>query len=135
MLREDDLPAAQEEFNALLKEAPANHLRFQPADQHQTVQDVAWCNDIAFVDAEHHEHTVAVIRYLGTKPDAKTGRTTTRFKWITNCQVDSANVLELANHGGRLRWKIAPEGFNVQKHGGYALEHIFTHHPLSAKVF
>ena len=25
--------------------------------------------------------------------------------------------------------------FNVQKHGGYALEHIFTHHPTSAKVF
>ena len=23
----------------------------------------------------------------------------------------------------------------MQKHGGYALEHIFTHHPTSAKVF
>lgn len=135
VLREADLPAVQEEFHALLKEAPANHLRFQPADQYQTVQDFAWVNDIAYVDAEHRAHTVAVIRCLETKPDAKTGRTTTRFKWITNFAVDSSNVLELANHGGRLRWKIENEGFNVQKHGGYALEHIFTHHPISAKVF
>jgi hypothetical protein len=135
VLREADLPAVQEEFYALLKEAPANHLRFQPADQYQTVQDFAWVNDIAYVDAEHHAHTVAVIRCLETKPDAKTGPTTTRFTWITNFAVDSSNVLELANHGGRLRWKIENEGFNVQKHGGYALQHIFTHHPISAKVF
>jgi hypothetical protein len=44
-------------------------------------------------------------------------------------------VIELANQGGRLRWKIENEGFNVQKNGGYALEHIYTHHPVSAQVF
>ena len=54
---------------------------------------------------------------------------------ITNFEVHSHNVLELANHGGCLRWKIENEGFNVQKHGGYALEHIFTHHPVATKVF
>jgi hypothetical protein len=135
VLQEADLPAVQEEFQALLKEVPENHLRFHPADQYQTAQDFAWVNDIAYLDAEHHEHTVAVIRCLESKPDTKTGRTTTRFKWITSFEVHSRNVLELANHGGRLRWKIENEGFNVQKHGGYALEHIFTHHPVSAKVF
>jgi hypothetical protein len=60
---------------------------------------------------------------------------TTRFKWITNFYVKIINVIELSNQGGRLRWKIENEGFNVQKNGGYALEHIYTHHPLSAKVF
>jgi hypothetical protein len=99
------------------------------------VQDLHWVNDIAYVDAEHHQHTVAVIRCLETKPAAKTERKTTRFKWITNFDVQSTNVLELANHGGRLRWKIENEGFNVQKNGGYALEHIFTHNPVAAKVF
>ena len=135
VLREADLPAVQEECHALLAAAPENHLCFRPADQYQTVQDFHWVNDIAYLDAERHLHTVAVIRCLETKPDAKTGRTTTRFKWITNCRVKPTNVLELANHGGRLRWKIENEGFNVQKNGGYALEHIFTHHPTSAKVF
>ncbi|RLC74380.1 MAG: hypothetical protein DRJ03_17950 [Chloroflexi bacterium] len=32
----------------------------------------------------------------------------------------------LANEGGRLRWKIENEGFNVQKNGGYGLEHAYT---------
>jgi len=44
-------------------------------------------------------------------------------------------VIELANQGGRIRWKIENEGFNVQKHGGYALEHTYTRHVASAKVF
>ena len=135
VLREDDLPSVQEEFHALLAAAPENHLHFWPADPYQTEQDFHWVNDIAYVDSEHHEHTVAVIRCLETKPDAQGQRQTTRFKWLTNFAVHSTNVLELANHGGRLRWKIENEGFNVQKNGGYGLEHIFTHHPIAAKVF
>ena len=34
-----------------------------------------------------------------------------------------------------MRWKIENEGFNVQKKGGYELEHAYTNHPNSAKVF
>jgi len=57
------------------------------------------------------------------------------LKWITNFYVKVTNVIELSNEGGRLRWKIENEGFNVQKNGGYALEHVYTHNPVSAKVF
>ena len=35
----------------------------------------------------------------------------------------------LANRGGRLRWKIENEGFNLQKNGGFALEHAYSTHP------
>jgi len=59
---------------------------------------------------------------------------TTRFEWITNFTVEIIDVIELSNQGGRLRWKIENEGFNVQKNGGYALEHAYTHDPVSAKV-
>lgn len=135
VLREDDLPSVQEEFNALLDYSPKNHLRFRPADQYKTVQDFDWANDIQYVDSENNQHTVAVIRCLETKPDSKGVLKTTRFKWITNFHVTITNVIELSNQGGRLRWKIENEGFNVQKNGGYALEHIFTHNPVSAKVF
>jgi hypothetical protein len=73
---------------------------------------------------------------METKPDSKTKELkTTRFKWITNFKIKTSNVIELSNEGGRLRWKIENEGFNVQKNGGYALEHIYTHDPVSAKVF
>jgi hypothetical protein len=34
-----------------------------------------------------------------------------------------------------MRWKIENEGFNVQKKGGYQLEHAYTNNPNSAKVF
>jgi len=135
VLREDDLPSVQEEFNSLLDYSPKNHLRFRPADQYKTVQDFDWANDIQYMDSENNQHTVAVIRCLETKPDSKAGLKTTRFKWITNFHVTLTNVIELSNQGGRLRWKIENEGFNVQKNGGYALEHIFTHNPVSAKVF
>jgi hypothetical protein len=34
-----------------------------------------------------------------------------------------------------VRWKIENEGFNVQKRGGYELEHAYTNNPNSAKIF
>ncbi len=44
-------------------------------------------------------------------------------------------VVALANEGGRLRWKIENEGFNVQKNGGYALEHVYGQDATAGKVF
>jgi hypothetical protein len=70
---------------------------------------------------------------MGT--DSKGVHKTTRFKWITNLRVKTNNILILSNQGGRLRWKIENEGFNVQKNGGYALEHAYTTDPTAAKVF
>ena len=135
VLQENDLPFVQEQFNGLLDTFPENHLRFRPPDQYKTAQDFDWVNDIEYVDSENNAHTVSVIRCLETKPDAKGELKTTRFKWITNFTVKIINVIELANQGGRLRWKIENEGFNVQKNGGYALEHAYTRHAVAAKVF
>ena len=135
VLQEDDLSSVQEEFNSLLDCFPQNHIRFRPSDQYKTAQDFHWVNDIDYVDSDNNEHTVSVIRCLETKPGSKGELKTTRFKWITNFYVKISNVIELSNQGGRLRWKIENEGFNVQKNGGYALEHAYTHDPVSAKVF
>ena len=44
------------------------------------------------------------------------------------------NVVALANDGGRMRWKIENQGFNVQKNGGYELKHVYTNNPTSAKI-
>jgi hypothetical protein len=46
--------------------------------------------------------------------------------WITDLDVDAANMAEIAEVG-RSRWKIENEQFNVQKNGGYELEHNFGH--------
>jgi hypothetical protein len=135
VLQENDLPFVQDQFNGLLDTFPENHLRFRPTDQYKTTQDFDWVNDIEYVDSENNAHTVSVIRCLETKPDSPGVLKTTRFKWITNFTIKIINVIELANQGGRLRWKIENEGFNVQKNGGYALEHAYTRNPASAKVF
>ncbi len=135
VLQEGSLPTLQEDFEALLPLCPANHLRFRPADLYLAVQDFTWISDLTYSDSDHLTHTLTVIRCLETKPTAKPEPHSTRFKWITNLPVTAANVIELANRGGRLRWKIENEGFNVQKNGGYALEHIYSHNPVSAKIF
>ena len=62
---------------------------------------------------------------------------TTRFQWVASFNVTAQKVIPLAHQGGRLRGKIDAkrEGFNVQKNGGYALEHAYTQNPTAAKVF
>jgi len=135
VLQEADLPFVNEEFRALSKLAPENHLVFHTGVQTEIHQDLRWVNKIAYVDSQQNEHSVAVIECLETKPDANKQRHTTRFKWITNFKVTDRNVTLLANHGGRLRWKIENEGFNVQKNGGYALEHVYSQNATSGKIF
>jgi len=135
VLQEDDLPSVNEEFEALLPLAPENRLRFHTGSQNRTQQDYRWINDISYVDSKRKKHTLAVLECLESKPDSKDQRKTTRFKWITNFTVKAKHVITLANEGGRIRWKVENEGFNVQKNGGYELEHAYTRHPIASKVF
>lgn len=135
VLQEDDLPSVHEEFRALLPLAPENHLSFLTGVQREIRQNFCWMNDISYVDSEKREHTLAVIECLETRPDTDGHSKTTRFKWITNFNPKPNTVITLANQGGRLRWKIENEGFNVQKNGGYALEHVFSRNATASKVF
>ena len=59
----------------------------------------------------------------------------TRFCWLTNFHVCRSNVEKLANKGGRLRWKIENEGYNVQKNNGYEMEHPYCEHPNGFRIF
>ncbi len=135
VLQKDDLPSVHKEFEGLLPLAPENHLRFLTGVQREIQQDFHWMNDISYVDSENREHTIAVIAGLETRPDTNGNPKTTRFKWITNFNVKHNTVITLANEGGRLRWKIEIEGFNVQKNGGYRLEHAYTRNATASKVF
>jgi hypothetical protein len=135
VLQDDDLSSVHKEFELLLPLASENHLRFFTGVQSEIRQDFYWMNDISYVDSERREHTIAVIECFETRPDTHKNPKTTLFKWITNCNVKRNNVITLTNQGGRLRWKIENEGFNVQKNGGYGLEHAYTHNATASKVF
>jgi hypothetical protein len=135
VLTEDDLSSVHQELDALTPLAPENHLTLHTGVQSAIRQVFRWMNDISYVDSEKCKHTISVMECLETRPNSKGERKTTRFKWITNLKVKTNNIRILTNQGGRLRWKIENEGFNVQKNGGYALEHAYSRNPTAAKVF
>ncbi len=135
VLKDDDLPSVNEEFDALAKLQSENRLAWRTGKEAQIKQVFRWVDDIAYVDSLKKEHTLSAIECLETKPNKEEQKKTTKFKWVTNCHVSCKNVTTLSNDGGRMRWKIENEGFNVQKKGGYELEHAYTNNPNSAKVF
>ena len=55
--------------------------------------------------------------------------------WLTNFHLCKNNVQNIANKGGRLRWKIENEGFNVQKNDGYEMEHPYSEHKNGFRIF
>ncbi len=62
------------------------------------------------------------------------GRQTTHFVWLTDLRVTKDNFRTVAQ-GGRWRWKIENEGYNMQKNGGYELEHAYSHNTWGIKNF
>jgi hypothetical protein len=139
-LQEDDIPYLQQEFAALWSLTPENSLRFHTGPQREVQQDYRWVNDITYVDSKNHTHTVGVLECQESKPGTDGQLQTTRFKWITNFTLRShgnqkCQVIAVANDGGRIRWKIENEGFNVQKNGGFNLEHAYTRDPVASKIF
>lgn len=54
-----------------------------------------------------------------------------KFVWLTSLPPDNESVHKIAE-GGRLRWSIENEGFNVQKNNGYALGHLFSRNSFTS---
>jgi hypothetical protein len=130
-LTDDDLPTVNQEFEALLALPPKN--RREMALAKGIRQTYRWMNGITYTDSDNHTHALNVLECVETtsdKPDLST-----KFKWITNFTLLSTNTPTLANQAGRLRWKIENEGFNLQKNGGFALEHVFSHDEIAHKIF
>jgi hypothetical protein len=135
VLTDDDLPSVNREFEVLSGLDSTNRLSWRTGKQADIKQDFRWVEDISYTDTDNREHLLSVVECLETKPNKEGNLQTTKFKWVTNRKVSSKNVTALANGGGRMRWKVENEGFNVQKNGGYGLEHAYTKNPTSAKIF
>lgn len=135
VLTDKDLPAVNEGFETLWKLESKNHTSLDLGKDKQIHQDYRWVNDIPYVDSRDKEHTLSVLECLETKTNKKAEQITTTFKWITNFHLTAKKVIPLANEGGRLRWKIENEGFNIQKNGGFELEHAYSKDETASKVF
>lgn len=97
------------------QENPANR---KTVETTEVIQHFAWVNHI-----EYHEFLTNAI-FCNEKNERY--KTVNDFAWITNFhELNQSNVDKIANEGGRLRWNIE-ESFNVQKNGGYELEHSYS---------
>ena len=58
----------------------------------------------------------------------------TLWVWVTNFNLTHANVYTLANQGGRARQGLE-NVFNVEKNGGFGLEHAFCAHTTASQNY
>jgi len=123
VFKEGSLPEVWQEYQTLLDLCP-NHRRTHPV-RPGVHQRFAWVNDLTYTDTAGRPHRFDAFCCHETEPGASRF-----FAWITNIPVIHDNVIPLANDGGRNRWKIENEGFNMQKNGGYHLEHAYSRHDI-----
>jgi hypothetical protein len=118
--KEGSLPALWTDYQALLTLCPKN--RKTNRTEAGAKQTFAWVGQLEHIDDQKRRHLDNAFEC-----HEETGEKTKRFAWLTNWSVDSETVVALANLGGRCRWKIENEGFNIQKNGalqsGACLQH------------
>jgi hypothetical protein len=135
-LKDDSLPSVNQEFESLSKLESKNRCRLRMERQNEKIeQNYCWANDIYYRDSKYNEHSINVLECLETTLDSKGESSTTKYKWVTNFNLNAKRVIPLANNGGRKRWKIENEGFNIQKNGGFELEHPYSENENARKIF
>jgi hypothetical protein len=121
--KKGSIPTVYQEFEALLPLEPKNRLTYREKDIHQ---DYQWIKDI-----DHEGHLVNVLSCY----EIKKNEAPKKFVWITNLNIKENNCFIIGNEGGRNRWKIENQGFNMQKRGGYNLEHAYSSNVFAVKNF
>jgi len=132
VLSDDDLPDINQEFEALLRMAPDCLRQMELEDGSR--QDYRWMNGISYTDSNFDQHLLGVLETVATSQDHQDKEKTNKHKWTTNFTLTSGNLSKLCS-AGRSRWKIENEGFNLQKNGGYRLEHPYSHDDVARKIF
>lgn len=126
--KEGHLPALWQEYESLLPLCPRHRLERVSADG--TVQAYRWVKELHYEDGKKRRWRLHALECTETTPTK-----TTRFVWLTRLPVSATNVEEIAQKGGRDRWKIENEGFNRQKNSGLNLEHVYSTDPEKWKAY
>ncbi len=120
--KDGNLPSLWEDVRALQPLCPDQQRRERRLQGQQRIeQQFRWVTDL-----DYHGHQLQWLECQETVTSLKSGeRSRTRFVHLTNLELSTATVVILSRTG-RLRWKIENEGFNTQKHHGYALQHKYA---------
>lgn len=127
--KEGRTPALWKEFEAQLGMLPNQRLQETLPDQTERVY--RWVEGLDYEDSEKRVFKINALRCEETSPE---GQKTT-YAWGTDLPLDRDTVMEVARQGGRLRFKIENEGFNVQKNSGLNLEHPYSLDWEKAKAY
>lgn len=121
--KKGSMPETYAEFENLKELSSENKEKFATA---KLIQNYQWVTEI-----DYEGHSLNALECVETN---RKNDKTTKFVWITNLPVKFVNILQIAQ-GGRSRWKIENEGFNMQKNGGYELEHAYSLNTAAMKNF
>ena len=120
VFKEGRTPALWREFQALLGLCPRQRLEVQTP--RGVRQEYRWVNGLDYQDSAGRRWRPNAILCEEAHPDGREGR----WAWLTDLEVSRRSVQEVATLGGRRRWWIENQGFNVQKNGGMNLEHAYS---------
>jgi len=126
--KEGSMPAVWKEYQTLLELCPSNRKRH--TNEQAVAQEFAWVEGLEYVDDQGRPQ-----RFNAFQCRQQDGQDTRFFAWLTNFAIRPENVVSLGNRGGRCRWKIENEGFNIQKNGGFNLEHAYGMGPRQIKNY
>lgn len=121
--KEGSMPERYTEATSLRDIQQSNRMHAQEKGQNQ---EISWAQGLPVA-----EFSPNVLFCLETEDSGKQ----TRFVWLTNFHLTKNNAAHIANKGGRLRWKIENEGFNVPKNNGYEMEHAYSKHSKGLRIF
>jgi hypothetical protein len=128
-LKPGRLPTIWSEFEALAPLLPRQTSTHLLDDG--TRQEFRWAHHLSYVDDQNRRWTFHALECLETSKDGET----TRYAWVTNLPVSEKTVEQIAQKGGRNRWKIENEGFNRQKNSGLNLEHAYSIDPEKMQAY
>src|SRR5262249_1452650 len=113
--KEGRTPALWQGYRALLGPGPGKAVVERRGDGRR--QELRWVRQLEHQDSEGRRWSVNALecRERTTKGEEQ------YFAWLTPLPVTAKTVAEIAEKGGRYRWKIENEGFNRQKNSGLNL--------------
>jgi hypothetical protein len=132
VLKKGSIPTLYADFYSLVKLSSESFfsVKTQDAPGGEESRKLRWVNDIQFTDTEQRTHRVHMLEAC-VEHSGKAAPST--WLWVTDIKVTRERADQI-QRGGRCRWKIENEGFNVQKRNGYELEHHYSENWITAKI-
>jgi hypothetical protein len=127
--KEGRTPALWQEYQSLLVMCPENALTRRWGDGR--VQQFRWVSHLDYQDSDGRRWKLNALECTETTTDGPRHY----FAWLTDLPVGHKTVEEIAQQGGRYRWKVENEGFNRQKNSGLNLEHVYSIAPENWKAY